>query len=319
MGFNKKYMDTQKKGSRNLIVLVIIFALFVLGFILLNNNMYGSKEVSLEKTYKNAEYIIDGQIVKLADGYSEVEVVPGSASKIITRYFGNELKYDFDKDGREDVVFLLTQETGGSGVLFYVVAALNKEDGYIGSQGLFLGDRIAPQTTEISQNPNHKDVIVVNYTDRNPGESMSTPPSLGKSIWLKLDLVSMQFGEVAQNFPGEADPKRMMLDMQEWTWFKTNYEDGTEFWPKKVSSFKITLSKEGSFSAKTDCNSVSGKYLVNGQNISFSQMVSTLMYCEDSQESDFISMLSDVYLYRFTSKGELILDLKSKNGSMIFK
>ncbi|MFA7216381.1 MAG: META domain-containing protein [Candidatus Paceibacterota bacterium] len=312
-------MDAQKKSSKNLVILVVVFILVVLGFILLNNTMYGKKEGNLGKTYKDAEYIIDGQAVKLSDGYSEVEAALGSASKIITRYFGNEVKYDFDKDGREDVAFLLTQETGGSGVFFYVVAALNKEDGYVGSQGLLLGDRIAPQTTEISQNPNHKDVIVVNYMDRNPGEAMTTSPSLGRSIWLKLDIASMQFGEVVQDFPGEADPQRMTLGMHEWTWSKTNYNDGEEFLPEKPSSFKITFSKDGNFSAKTDCNSVSGQYVVNGQNISFSQMVSTLMYCEGSQESDFVGMLSDVSYYNFTSKGELILDIKSKNGSMIFK
>ena len=45
------------------------------------------------------------------------------------------------------------------------VAALNTEAGWIGSQTTLLGDRIAPQTTELSQNPNHKNVIVVNYAD----------------------------------------------------------------------------------------------------------------------------------------------------------
>lgn len=312
-------MDTEKKGYKNLVILVVVFILFVLGFIILNNSMYGKKEDNSGKTYKDAEYIINGQAVKLSDGYSETEAAPGSASKIITRYFGNEVKYDFDKDGREDIAFLLTQETGGSGVFFYVVAALNKEDGYIGSQGLLLGDRIAPQTTEISQNPNHKDVIVVNYMDRNPGEPMTVPPSVGKSIWLKLDTASMQFGEVVQDFEGEADPQRMTLGMHEWTWYRTNYDDGKEFLPKNPSSFKITFSKDGKFSAKTDCNSVSGQYVVNGQNLSFSQMISTLMYCEGSQESDFVGMLSDVSSYNFTSRGELILDMKSKKGSMIFR
>ena len=143
------------------------------------------------------------------------------------------MRHDLNEDGREDVVFLLTQETGGSGTFYYVVATLDTPEGYIGSQGPLLGDRIAPQTTELSQNPNHKNVIVVNYADRNPGESFATPPSAGKSIWLKLDPKTMQFGEVVQNFEGEADPSRMTLDMHTWKWIKTTYNNDTELVPKK--------------------------------------------------------------------------------------
>lgn len=154
--------------------------------------------------YKNAEYDIDGQRVQLKDGVAEVEAAPGSASKIITRYFGNELKTDLNGDGREDVVFLLTQNTGGSGTFFYAVAALNTEGGYIGSDGYLLGDRIAPQTTELSPNPKQKYVIVVNYADRAPGEPMTSSPSVGKSIYLKLDPASMRWGIVEPNFEGES-------------------------------------------------------------------------------------------------------------------
>lgn len=154
--------------------------------------------------YKNAEYMINGQRVKFVNGVSETEVVPGSASKVVTRYFGNELKIDLNDDGREDVVFLLTQETGGSGIFYYAVAALNTSDGYVGSDGYLLGDRIAPQTTEISQNPNQKHVIIVNYADRNPGEPMTTQPSVGKSVYLKLDTQTMQWGIVASDFEGES-------------------------------------------------------------------------------------------------------------------
>jgi hypothetical protein len=146
--------------------------------------------------YKNAEYVIEGRRIKLNGGVAESEAAPGSASKIVTRYFGNEIEHDLNGDGRDDVVFLLTHETGGSGVFYYVVAALDTEQGYVGSHGLLLGDRIAPQTTEIGTNG----VVTVNYADRAPGESFSTRPSVGKSIRLLLDAETLQFGEVVQDF-----------------------------------------------------------------------------------------------------------------------
>lgn len=163
-----------------------------------------SQLVTYAADYKNAEYIIDGQPVRLINGVAETEAAPGSATKIATRYFGNDLKTDLDGDGREDIAFILRQETGGSGVFYYAVAALNTTEGYIGSDGYLLGDRIAPQNITLSPNPRHKFVIVVNYADRAPSDPMTTQPSVGKSAYLKLDVANMQWAIVEPNFEGES-------------------------------------------------------------------------------------------------------------------
>lgn len=131
--------------------------------------------------YKSISYEIEGQTVKLKDGISEIEIVPSSASKTITQYFGNEVRADFNGDGTEDVAFLLTQDRGGSGTFYYVVVALNLKDGYAGTNAIFLGDRIAPQTTEFRNGE-----IIVNYADRKPGESMAVAPSVGVSKYFKI-------------------------------------------------------------------------------------------------------------------------------------
>lgn len=187
-------------------LLLTSFAIIILigAFLALKSYNYEEKQTGGVADYKNAEYVIEGNTVKLIDGVSELEVVPGSASKVITRYFGNELKADLNGDSREDVVFILTQERGGSGIFFYAVSALNTEQGYVGSDGYFLGDRIAPQSTNISTNPRHKSVIVVNYADRAPQEPMTAEPSIGKSAYLKLDPITMQWGIVVPDFEGES-------------------------------------------------------------------------------------------------------------------
>lgn len=189
-----------------LLLLVIGLGIYKLNFL----DNYINPEKLGEINYIDATYIINGEKIALKNGVSEQEPIPGSSSKIVTRYFGNEVRHDLDDDGREDIVFLLTQETGGTGVFYYVVAALNRSTGYVGSEAFFLGDRIAPQTTNLDEGEtvrgtNRRNVIVVNYAVRFPGEPFSVQPSLGKSIWLKLDPVSMQFGVVEQNFEGEAD------------------------------------------------------------------------------------------------------------------
>lgn len=194
-----------------LVLIIIVLIVSIIGFIVFKSPTQKDNitEQIPTQDYKNATFIIEKRSITLINGLSETEAASGSTSKIITRYFGNEVKHDLDDDGREDVVFLLTQETGGSGTFFYVVAALNTSAGYRGSHAFFLGDRIAPQTTHMDEGEtvrgtNRQNVIVVNYAVRLPGESFTTQPSLGKSLWLKLDPVTMQFGEVAQNFEGES-------------------------------------------------------------------------------------------------------------------
>jgi hypothetical protein len=192
------------------IVLAIVAAVLVAGyFVMRPSSTKDNGAQVLGQDYKNATYVIEGKSVTLVNGLAETEAAPGSAAKIITRYFGNEVKHDLNDDGREDVALLLTQETGGSGTFFYVVAALNTPAGYVGSDAVLLGDRIAPQTTHMDEGQTSKgttrqNVIVVNYVVRLPGEPFTTRPSLGKSIWLKLDSTTMKLGEVAQNFEGEA-------------------------------------------------------------------------------------------------------------------
>ncbi len=291
----------------------------VAGFFLLNSYIYGEKQPFAALHYKNAEYMIDGQRLRLKDGAAESEVTPGSAARIITKYFGNELKTDLDGDGREDVVFLLTQSGGGSGTFFYVVAALNTERGYVGSEALFLGDRIAPQTTEVSKNPVHKNVIVVNYADRKAGEAMTTQPSVGKSILLKLDPQSMQFGEVAKNFEGEADPSRMTVSMKKWIWISALYNDGREVKPIKTEAFTLAFGEDGRFSATTDCNLMSGSYTAANNVLSFGPIASTKMFCAGSQEGEFATLLQNTDGYHLTSRGELILHLKFDSGTVTFR
>ena len=184
--------------------MVGVAAALVGGFFAFNAYIYEEKQDTVADTHTNAEYVIEGNRVKLENGVNEMASAPGSASKTITRYFGNELRTDLNGDGREDIVFLITQEQGGSGTFFYAVAALNTERGYVGSDGYFLGDRVAPQSVNESPNPRHVDVIVVNYADRAPGEPMTAAPSVGKSAYLKIDPEAMQWAVVEPNFEGES-------------------------------------------------------------------------------------------------------------------
>lgn len=92
-------------------------------------------------------------------------------------YFGNEAIGDLNSDGEDDAAFLVTYNGGGSGTFYYIIVALKTgSDTYQGMNAIFLGDRIAPQTTEIKDG-----MVTVNYADRTPTDPMTAAPSMGVS------------------------------------------------------------------------------------------------------------------------------------------
>lgn len=132
---------------------------------------------------KNATYIIDGQSVTLINGVSEVPSAPGSATKTTTRYFGNEAYGDVDGDDDNDAAFLITQDSGGTGLFYYVVVALRTPTGYKLTNTFLVGDRISPQSTEIKEDSKE---LHVNFAERKKGEPMTAEPSVGATLLLKV-------------------------------------------------------------------------------------------------------------------------------------
>lgn len=194
---------------RKFLFAVAALALLVGGFFVLNSYIYSEKQGESARDYVQATYSISGTPVTLVNGVSEEVTAPGSAQKVITRYFGNEAHGDLNGDGIGDIVFLITQEGGGSGTFFYLVGALQNDDGsYRGTNAVLIGDRIAPQKTEFRDG-----LVIVNYAERKQGEPMTSPPSVGKSLYLKYDAADNGFGEVVQDFEGEIGAGAPALDL----------------------------------------------------------------------------------------------------------
>lgn len=267
------------------------------------------------KDYRNSTYTIEGQPVTLHNGSAETEIVPGSAAKQRTQYFGNEVRKDLNGDGREDVAFLLTEQSGGSGVFYYLVAALQTDAGYQGSRGVFIGDRIAPQTTESGPGT----AVIVNYADRTVDQSFTDAPTVGKSITFIFDATALVFSEASATGAAVPDALVTSLTSKTWQWDTATDAAGSPLTLKNPAAFSVTFKTDGTFGATTDCNGVGGNYVAGSSSIQFNNVAATQMYCEGAEESRFIELLTKSTTYHMEQTGTLLLDLSDRGGTVRFR
>jgi heat shock protein HslJ len=94
------------------------------------------------------------------------------------------------------------------------------------------------------------------------------------------------------------------------TWKLVSYGSASNPTPA-VSDAKtaLTFDKDGKLSGNVGCNSISGDYTLNGEQVNFGAVVTTLMACADplmQQESAVLKMFSGTVKYTVTS-GQLTL------------
>jgi hypothetical protein len=179
--------------KKTYLFIFIIFCIAILLFIFIQNNKDNSQvNIDIKQNSfdpRNSSFKIDSETINLKNGKYETYSVPNSNSKNITTYFGNEAEGDLNGDGLKDIAFLITQNTGGTGLFYYVVVALNTGNRYKTTNAFFVGDRIAPQSTEIKSGELH-----VNYAERRSGQPMSSQPDQGAVLLLKVNSLGVLEG-----------------------------------------------------------------------------------------------------------------------------
>jgi hypothetical protein len=182
------------------IAVCLVLAIFILSFVdnnLISNNINSSEIKTLDP--KNMSYQVLGETFNLKNGKAENETVVGSATKNVLRVFGEPVLGDLNSDGITDAAVLLENDPGGSGSFFFAVLVLSDGNTFKPTNTMLLGDRIAPQTVEIQNGG-----AVYNFAERKAGEPFTTPPSMGKSVWVYYDKNTGEIGELVKNFEGES-------------------------------------------------------------------------------------------------------------------
>ena len=103
-----------------------------------------------------------------------------------------------------------------------------------------------------------------------------------------------------------------------WTWLETTLSDETEVVADSKQLFAITFGPKNTLELTTDCNKVGATYKIVGTDtlvITLGAM--TEMYCEGSQEGDFLKHLGSVETFLLEGSS-LRLTLKEEAGTMTF-
>lgn len=82
--------------------------------------------------------------------------------------------------------------------------------------------------------------------------------------------------------------------------------------------YTLALTSDGQYNFVADCNSGSGSYTMDGQNLSLQPGISTMAECgPDSLYNQYIGLLAQVESYQ-VDQGQLVLNLKGNAGQMFF-
>jgi len=98
------------------------------------------EDIQAGKDYKNATYLIEGQLITLQNGQYE-DQLPNSSTKVRASIH-DEKKGDLNGDGQEDVALILTYSPGGTGTYYYVAGSLSLNGEALGTEAIKLGDRL---------------------------------------------------------------------------------------------------------------------------------------------------------------------------------
>lgn len=101
------------------------------------------------------------------------------------------------------------------------------------------------------------------------------------------------------NGTSSTDNSSLGLEENRWMWEKIVYSSDEELLANNPDEFILSFdSDDKRYFSSTDCNNVSGAYEIKeGGEINLLDSVSTLMFCEGSQETEYVQALNGIIKY----------------------
>ena len=178
--------NAKMRPMKRLVIIIVVIVAVALAYAV-SGHFSTSKTATPAKTENgafrpdpsNATFIFEDGSVTLSSGQNEKPITPDGVLVEETVLLDKFAYGDINADDKEDTVLLLARYGGGSGTFVYLAAFVSGPVTYRGSEAIFIGDRIIPQSISISGN-----VVTVVYLDRRAGEALADESTV---------LVSRQF------------------------------------------------------------------------------------------------------------------------------
>ncbi len=111
-------------------------------------------------------------------------------------------------------------------------------------------------------------------------------------------------------------PNTHSLSGSSWMWVGIiDSSSQVVFKPRRPEAYMLQFT-ENRLSSRTDCNTIGGNYEISGSNILIGEIMSTLMFCENSDEGTYSASLNNVVSFE-EKNGSLYLYTKD-NSAMVF-
>ncbi len=175
-----------KKG----ILILLVIAAAVIGFIVLQNGKSGDKATdngapASKLSPLNAAFLVETDMIALENGKAET-INPYGAQKMITEVEGKPVAGDLNSDGQDDWGLVLRQQTENDPAIYYYVAiALVDEEKelIVGSNAVPLGEGVKIENIAIVNQ-----AVRVNYLERKTdGDEVEKEPTVPVSKSYILD------------------------------------------------------------------------------------------------------------------------------------
>ena len=252
--------------------------------------------------------------VTLVDGVYSEPAAPGSASMNEVTLLSSPIAYGV-LNGNWSAAVLLAESGGGSGT-FVNLAVVEDLNGVPTNTGVaLLGDRVQVNDMAIIEESIYVDMVMAG-----PDDPACCPTQAVQRVYAFQDGALQMVSETVVPPAAEATsaPAAGELTANPWVWQQTQMNDDTVKQPATSGAFVLTLAEDGSAGATTDCNTFSGSYTTEGNQITVELPAATMMACpEGAQEQEFIADLTSVTSYLFAD-GNLVLELPFDSGGMSF-
>lgn len=138
-----------------------------------------------------------------------------------------------------------------------------------GQSTLFVGAKVETETTEST------DTVDTNETTTSDSEN---------------EMSADEIVNQATTTASTTDNTHILIGT--WRWVRSVDTEGVVTTPEK-DVFALTFAADGTVSGQTDCNGFGGLYTYDAGALTVTDTVSTLMFCEDSEESLFVGLVTD--------------------------